>query len=60
MLDINLLRKDLPHAIARLEARKSPQLFFNVDAFIALEQERKTIQSRTEELQNLRSEGINI
>ena len=55
MLDINLLRKDLPHAIARLEARKSPQLFLNVDAFIALEQERKAIQGRTEELQNLRN-----
>ena len=55
MLDINLLRKDLPTAIARLEARKSPQLFLNVDAFTALEQERKTIQSRTEELQNLRN-----
>ena len=55
MLDINLLRKDLPTAIARLEARKSPQLFLNVDAFTALEQERKTIQARTEELQNLRN-----
>ena len=55
MLDINLLRKDLPHAIARLEARKSPQLFLNVNAFIALEQERKAIQGRTEELQNLRN-----
>ena len=55
MLDINLLRKDLPHAIAQLEARKSPQLFLNVDAFTALEQQRKTIQSRTEELQNLRN-----
>ena len=55
MLDINLLRKDLPHAIAKLEARKSPQLFLNIDAFTALEQERKTIQSRTEELQNLRN-----
>ena len=55
MLDINLLRKDLPTAIARLEARKSPQLFLNVDAFTALEQERKTIQNRTEELQNLRN-----
>ena len=55
MLDINLLRKDLPTAIARLEARKSPQAFLNVDAFSALEQERKTIQSRTEELQNLRN-----
>ena len=55
MLDINLLRKDLPTAIARLEARKSPQAFLNVDAFTALEQERKTIQSRTEDLQNLRN-----
>ena len=55
MLDINLLRKDLPYAIAKLEARKSPQLFLNVDAFQALEAERKTIQSRTEELQNLRN-----
>ncbi|NQW94665.1 MAG: serine--tRNA ligase, partial [Polaromonas sp.] len=55
MLDINLLRKDLPTAIARLETRKLPQVFLNVAAFTALEQERKTIQSRTEELQNLRN-----
>ena len=55
MLDITLLRKDLVSAIARLETRKSPQAFLNVDAFTALEQERKTIQSRTEELQNLRN-----
>jgi seryl-tRNA synthetase len=55
MLDINLLRKDLPHAVARLQTRKSPQTFLDVAAFTALEQERKTIQSRTEELQNLRN-----
>jgi len=55
MLDINLLRKDLPSAIARLETRKSPQAFFNVEAFTALELERKAIQGRTEELQNLRN-----
>ena len=55
MLDITLLRKDLAQAITRLESRKSPQAFLNVDAFTALEQERKTIQSRTEELQNLRN-----
>ncbi len=55
MLDITLLRKDLGSAIARLETRKSPQAFLNVDAFTALEQERKTIQTRTEELQNLRN-----
>ena len=55
MLDITLLRKDLTQAITRLETRKSPQAFLNVDAFIAIEQERKGIQSRTEELQNLRN-----
>ena len=55
MLDITLLRKDLGSAIARLETRKSPQQFLNVDAFQALEAERKTIQARTEELQNLRN-----
>ena len=55
MLDINLLRKDLPHAVARLRTRKSPQTFLDVAAFTALEQERKTIQARTEELQNLRN-----
>ena len=51
MLDINLLRKDLPSAIARLENRKSPQTFLDVAAFQALEAERKAVQIRTEELQ---------
>lgn len=55
MLDINLLRKDLPAAVARLETRKSPQPFLDVDRFIALESERKTIQTRTEDLQNRRN-----
>ncbi len=55
MLDINFLRKDLAGVIARLEARKSPQAFLNVDAFTALETERKTIQMRTEELQAKRN-----
>ena len=55
MLDINLLRKDLPSAIARLETRKTPQVFLNVEAFHALETERKTLQIRTEELQNQRN-----
>ena len=55
MLDINNLRKDLAGVIARLEARKSPQAFLNVDAFTALETERKTIQIRTEELQATRN-----
>ena len=55
MLDITLLRKDLDSAVARLETRKSPQVFLNVDAFRALETERKTIQIRTEELQAKRN-----
>ena len=55
MLDINLLRKDLPSTITRLETRKNPQKFLDVEAFGALESERKTIQSRTEELQGQRN-----
>jgi len=55
MLDINLLRKDLPLAIAALESRKSPQHFLKVEAFTGLEAERKAIQTRTEELQNQRN-----
>ncbi len=55
MLDITLLRKDLASVIARLETRKSPQVFLNVDAFRTLEAERKTIQTRTEELQARRN-----
>src|SRR5688572_15103589 len=56
MLDVNLLRKDLPSVVARLEARKSPQAFLDVAAFQSLEAERKTIQSRTEELQAKRNQ----
>ncbi|MBL8337490.1 MAG: serine--tRNA ligase [Rhodoferax sp.] len=55
MLDINYLRKDLAAAVARLETRKSPQPFLDVERFSALESERKTIQTRTEELQNRRN-----
>ena len=56
MLDILLLRKDLPTAIAGLEARKSPQPYLDVNAFQTLEAERKTLQSRTEELQAQRNQ----
>jgi seryl-tRNA synthetase len=55
MLDITLLRKDLAFAVARLQTRKNPQTFLDVDAFKALESERKTIQVRTEELQSRRN-----
>ncbi|MDD2179050.1 serine--tRNA ligase [Acidovorax sp. D2M1] len=63
MLDILLLRKDLDTAIARLETRKKPQAFLDVSAFQALESERKTLQTRTEELQaqrNQRSKQIGV
>ncbi|CAN7283441.1 serine--tRNA ligase [Acidovorax sp. LjRoot194] len=56
MLDILLLRKDLDTAIARLETRKMPQAFLDVSAFQALESERKTLQTRTEELQAQRTQ----
>ena len=55
MLDINLLRRDLAGVIARLETRKTPQPFLDVDRFSALEAERKRIQTRTEELQARRN-----
>ncbi|WP_280192655.1 serine--tRNA ligase [Delftia sp. PS-11] len=56
MLDILLLRKDLDSAIARLETRKKPQAFLNVQAFQSLEAERKSLQTRTEELQSKRNQ----
>jgi len=55
MLDINLLRKDLDGVVARLNARKNPQPFLDVERFKALESERKSIQTRTEELQAQRN-----
>jgi len=55
MLDINLLRRDLDGVIARLDARKTPQPFLDRERFLALEGERKRIQSRSEELQAQRN-----
>ena len=55
MLDIQQLRRDLPAVIARLEARKTPQPFLDVERFSTLEAERKTIQTQTEELQARRN-----
>ena len=56
MLDILLLRKDLGTTVERLQTRKNPQPFLNVEAFQALEAERKTLQTRTEELQAQRNQ----
>ena len=55
MLDIALLRRDLDQVIQRLQTRKQPQPFLNVETFQSLEAERKTLQTRTEELQAKRN-----
>jgi seryl-tRNA synthetase len=52
MLDIQLLRKDLPAAVAGLKRRGFD---FDEAGFRTLEDERKKLQSRTEELQNKRN-----
>src|SRR5438045_2168299 len=52
MLDIQLLRKDLPSAVAGLKRRGFD---FDETTFRALEDERKKVQSRTEELQAKRN-----
>ena len=52
MIDIQLLRKDIANVAARLATRKFQ---LDVDAFNALESERKAIQTRTEELQGKRN-----
>jgi len=51
MLDIQLLRKDLPAAVAGLKRRGFD---FDEAAFRALEDERKKVQTRTEELEGKR------
>ena len=48
MLDIQLLRKDLPAAVAGLKRRGFD---FDAATFRSLEDERRRVQSRTEELQ---------
>jgi len=52
MLDIQLLRKDLPAAVAGLKRRG---FAFPETEFKSLEEERRKLQSRTEELQGKRN-----
>jgi seryl-tRNA synthetase len=52
MLDINLLRNDLPAVVAGLAKRG---VTLDAARFEALERERKDIQTRTQELQNRRN-----
>ena len=58
MLDILSLRKDLDAVVARLQQRKNPQPYLDVAAFTALENERKTLQTRTEDLQSQRNSPV--
>jgi seryl-tRNA synthetase len=53
MIDIQLLRKDIDAVAKRLADRK---FILEKDKFIALESERKQVQSRTEELQAKRNQ----
>ena len=55
MLDITQLRKELDTVIERLNARKNPQPFLDVERFKAFEAERKDVQTRTEQLQARRN-----
>ncbi|MDW5418980.1 serine--tRNA ligase [Iodobacter sp. CM08] len=52
MLDINLLRTDLENVAARLASRK---FILDVEAFSALENERKQLQTSTQDLQAKRN-----
>ena len=52
MLDVTMLRKNLPEVVARLKTRNFD---FPVDAFNELEERRKSVQTKTEELQARRN-----
>jgi seryl-tRNA synthetase len=55
MIDINLLRNDLPAVVERLSVREAPQPFLDVERFRLLESERKRVQVETEGLQATRN-----
>jgi seryl-tRNA synthetase len=55
MLDISQLRKDLDGVVATLERRQSPQAFLDLPRYQSLETERKSLQTRTEDLQARRN-----
>ncbi len=60
MLDIQLLRNDLDTVVSKLASRK---FVFDSTRFLELESERKTVQTRTQELQakrNASSKSIGI
>jgi seryl-tRNA synthetase len=55
MLDIQMLRRDLDGVVARLNTRKQPQPFLDAARFVALETERKAVQTRAEQAQARRN-----
>jgi seryl-tRNA synthetase len=55
MLDIQMLRRDLDGVVARLNTRKQPQPFLDAACFVALEAERKAVQTRAEQAQARRN-----
>jgi len=55
MIDISLLRRDLDAVVAQLERRRKPQPFLDAARFVALEAERKQIQTASEQLQARRN-----
>jgi len=52
MIDVQLLRTQLDETAARIASRGSP---FDREAFLALEADRKAMQTRTQELQSARN-----
>ena len=57
MLDIQLLRNNLPEVARRLAARG---VTLDTDAFRALEDERRDLQTRTQELQAKRNSASKL
>jgi seryl-tRNA synthetase len=55
MLDIQMLRHGLDGVVARLNTRKQPQPFLDAARFVALEAERKAVQTRAEQAQARRN-----
>ncbi len=53
MIDLTLLRKDLPAVVAALEKRASPQPFFDVVWYEQIEAKRKDIQVKLETQQSM-------
>jgi seryl-tRNA synthetase len=54
MIDLHLLRTQMPVVLSALNTRMNPQSFLNANHFASLDAERRTLQTETERLQNVR------